>query len=223
MASRTIVGFVLILTLLIGCSTQRVNIPTISESPRTSLILKKPLLVSILDARTTKNKSADVINSIEKGLKDTYGNSLKMVNFFSKTPPGSIALKIRLKANEANFESRIVTFASINSIYSELSISVSNKWSQVVINASQNQTFLNTTFLAQGLWVGTSWVEVELIDNSRNNAEKISFPLVAEHTESNTWGYKSASKASEKSWNIVSQQLIEVMDNVLLQLQETGY
>jgi len=174
----------LILLLIFSCATQRVIVPEISETPRTSIRLNKPVLFSILDARTTKEKSAEVITSIRNGLKNTYGASLKWVDYFSQTPEKYVSVKIRLKANEANFGSRIISVASIQNTFSSLFASVSNNWNQVIVTASHQQTTLGNSFYAEGWWIGTSWIEMEISDNSIGKLEKISFPIVAEHKES---------------------------------------
>lgn len=50
--------------------------------------------------------------------------------------------------------------------------------------------------------------------------EKLLFPIVAEQKESNVWGYKSGHEAVNRSWNLVSQKLIEVLDNILITLRD---
>jgi len=213
----------LIIILIFSCATQRVIVPEISETPRTSIRLNKPVLFSILDARTTKEKSVEVITSIRNGLKTTYGASLKWVDYFSQTPPKYVALRIRLKAIEANFGSRIISVASIQNSFSSLFATVSNNWNKVIVTASQQQTTLANSFYAEGWWIGTSWIELEISDNSSRELQKISFPIVAEHKEPNTWGYRSATKAASESWSIVSQQLIQIMDAILITLRDQGY
>lgn len=215
--------FLILIFLIISCSTQRVIVPQISETPRSSIKLNNPVLFSILDARTTKEKSAEVVKSIRNGLKNTYGTSLKWVDFFSQTPQRNVSVKIRLKANEANFGSRIVSVANIQNTFSSLFATVSNSWNQVIVTASHQQTTLGNSFYAEGWWIGTSWIELEIIDNSIGKFERISFPIVAEHKESNMWGYRSATKAASQSWSIVSQQLIQVMDTILITLRDHGY
>jgi len=214
---------ILVLLLTFGCATQRVIVPKISETPRTSIKLNKPVLFSILDARKTKEKSAEVVTSIRNGLKNTYRASIRWVDYFSQTPEGYITEKIRLKANEANFGSRIISVAYIQNTFSSLFATVSNNWNQVLVKASHQQTTLGTSFYAEGWWIGTSWIEIEISDNLNGKLEKISFPIVAEHKEPNTWGYRSATKAVNDSWSIVSQQLVQVMDTILITLRDRGY
>ena len=100
---------------------------------------------------------------------------------------------------------------------------ISNNWNSVVISASGQQTTLGSTFSAEGWWIGTSWLEIEIIDNRYSKFEKLSFPIVAEHKESNTWGYSSANDAVEKSWGIVSQHFIKIVDSIFLSLRDQGY
>ena len=213
----------LVLLYTIGCATQRAGLPEINDAPRRGLNLVKPVIFSVLDARINKEKSRETLARIRDGLTHVYGNSLEWAEYFDEIPSGKVAVKIRLKANEAIFGLRLVPVAYVqNSLSSTLAIT-SNNWTNVVSVASTQQTLLGRSFVPQGWWIGTSWLEIEIFDKRVGNAEKVNFPIVAEQTEPNTWGYKSASKATNKSWGIVSQHFLQILDTVFLDLRDQGY
>lgn len=57
-----------------GCATQRTSLPEIEETPRTGLNLETPILFSIVDARTNKEDSEEHIQTLRRGLENTYTN-----------------------------------------------------------------------------------------------------------------------------------------------------
>lgn len=109
-----LINFLCLFILISGsCSTQRTMIPKITEQPRYSLKLDKPVLFSILDSRTAKENSNEVISSFKQDLYHIYGKSIKWKDYFEKVPNGNVSINIRFKANEANFGSRIVSTSNI--------------------------------------------------------------------------------------------------------------
>jgi len=133
-----------------SCSTQRTIIPKITEQPRYSIKLNKPVLFSILDSKTAKENSNEVLSSLKQDLFHIYGKSIKWKDYFEKVPNGNVSFNIRLKANEANFGSRIVSTANIKNVYSTLVATVSNNWNSVIANASSQQTLFASSFYAEG-------------------------------------------------------------------------
>ena len=210
----------LVLFYVLGCATQPVFVPEIREMPRRGLNLTTPVIFSVLDARTNKEKSQEIITSIQNDLTNVYGNSLEWTEYFEEIPAGKVAVKIRLKANEANFGVRYVPVTYVQNSFSSALAVTSKNWITVVSTASTQQTLLGTSFVPQGWWIGTSWLEVEIIDNRTGYRERINFPIVAEQKEPNTWGYKSAYRATSKSWGIVSQHLIQTLDTMFLTLRD---
>ncbi len=209
----------LVSLILFGCATQRIILPKISEAPRLNLRLETPMLISVLDARTTKEASEEVIASLKNGLSQTYGNSIQWIEFFEEVPSGRVAVKIRLKANEANFGSRIISAVSVKETFAALHAQVSDHWNSLVTTALARQTTLGTAFAAEGWWVGTAWLQLEIHDMRREPAEQVSLPIVAEQKESNTWGYRSGDKAARGAWNSASQQLIQILDSILVMVR----
>lgn len=214
---------VLVLLLPLGCAVQRVAIPEIRDTPRKGLNLAKPVIFSVLDARTDKERSQEAITSMRIGLSYIYGSSLIWAEYFEKIPAGNVAVKIRLKANEANFGVRRVPIAYVQNRFSATLAVAPNNWVNVVSVASTQQTLLAMSFVPQGRWIGTSWLEVEIVDKRVGESESVNFPIVAEQEEPNTWGYKSASKATNKSWGMVSQHLLQILDSMFLALRDQEY
>lgn len=207
---------VLSLLLVVGCATQRSSQPRISASPRTGISLNTPVLVSVLDARSTDSKSDDAASVLEKDLKEVYGSSIELTDNFAEVPEDRVAVRIRLKANEANFGSRIISVSSIQQSYSSAQAQASGAWSSVVVTASKNRTTLGSSVATEGWWVGTSWIDLKVIDIRDAEKSQFTIPLVAEKKRSNTFGYRTANKVTEEAWGQVQQQLLQVIDEVLL-------
>jgi hypothetical protein len=86
-----------------------------------------------------------------------------------------------------------------------------------VAAASYSET-LDAGFIAEGWWVGTSEIEMALTDLSKGRRVNFTVPLVAEKTESNTWGYRSASSASKKAWKSTEAQFMRVFDDIVTRI-----
>jgi hypothetical protein len=209
---------IVIILVSFGCATQRTTQPRISASPRTNISLETPILVSVLDARSVATKSNDSASILEKDLKSIYGDSIKIFDYFDKVPDDRVALRIRLMANEANFGSRIISASSIEQSYSTAQAEASSAWSSVIATASKTQTTLGSSFLAEGWWIGTSWIELQVIDQ-RQKKNEFKIPIVAEKKRSNTFGYSTANKVVDETWSDVEQQLLQVIDKVILSIR----
>ena len=152
--------FLIVLISCFSCATKRIVVPEISEPPREGLLLTNPVILSLLDARTDKEKSQEILSSIKNGLTNVYGSSTEWAEYFERVPRGKVAVKIRLKANEANFETRLIPLTYVETSFSTTLSTVSTNWSTVVYAASTQQTTFSTSFIPQGYWVGTSWLEL---------------------------------------------------------------
>lgn len=210
---------VLMALVLFGCATQRSSQPRITASSRSSLSVDTPILVSVLDARSTDAKSDDAASILEKDLKDVYGNSIELMDYFGEVPEGRVAVRVRLKANEANFGSRIVSVSTIEQSYSTAHAEASSAWSSVVATASETQTTLGSSVATEGWWIGTSWIELQVVDHRGGERNQFTIPIVAEKKRSNTLGYRTASKVTDEAWSSVEQQFVQVMDEVLIALR----
>jgi hypothetical protein len=206
----------MVLLVTAGCATQRSSQPRITASPRTGLSVDSPILFSVFDARSSDSKSSDAASVLEKDLKKVYRGSIESTEYFSEVPEGRVAVKVRLKANKANFGSRIVSTSTVEQSFSTARAEASSAWSSVVVTASETQTTLGSTVQTEGWWVGTSWVELKIIDNRGDSRSEFTIPVIAEKKRSNTLGYRTANKVTEEAWSRVEQQLLQVMDEVLL-------
>lgn len=207
---------VLLLLALAGCATQRTSQPRITATPRSGLSLQRPILVSVLDARSSSSKSEDAGQVLEEDLKKVYGSSIELADYFSEVPEGRVALRLRLKANEANFGSRILSVSTIEQSYTEAESEVVGPWSSVVATASSTNTTLGTSIVGEGWWVGTSWIEFTVIDHRGDQRKRFSVPIVAEQKRQNTFGYQTADQVTEDAWGQVEQQLLQLMDKVVM-------
>jgi len=204
-----------------GCATHRVSLPEINEQPRTGLTLNEPVLIAVHDARADKSDSEDVVAALEQGLVRVYGSAIERADFFEAVPDGRVAVRVRIMANGADFGSRTISAVAITNAFTTARAQASPGW-QPVVTVAAEQSSVTTVFSADGWWVGTSWLELEIEDKRGNDVEHINLPIVAEEKESNTFGYKSASRASQRAWGKVSQRLFQVLDSLMMTLRDQG-
>lgn len=203
-----------------GCATHRWIVPSISESPRQGVALRSPLRIALLDARSEKRDSEEVVDSLSSDLSSIYGDALSWVPYFEETPEGEVALRIRLMACGADFGSRLVTATAIGVASTRSSAWAETPWGPVVASGTSNRTVLANAFSAEGWWVGTAWLELEIDDRRFAEGERISFPIIAENRQSNLWGYPSGDEAAERAWGAASQTLVRVLDNIVVAIRD---
>ena len=204
-----------------GCATHRASVPEIDETPRIGLTLNQPVLVAVHDARADKSNSEAVLSAIEQGLVRAYGTSIEPVGYFEQVPENQVAVRIRLMANGADFESRIISVVAITNGFATARREASSGW-QPVVSVAAEQSSITTALSTENWWIGTSWLELE-IEDTRGVAERITLPIAAEEREPNTFGYRSASNVSRRAWGRASQQLFRVMDSLLMTLRDQGF
>ena len=61
---------------------------------------------------------------------------------------------------------------------------------------------------------GAAWIDIEAQDYRGAKPINFTLPIVAEHRESNMWGYSSGDKAARIAWQRVSVQLTRAMDTI---------
>ena len=183
--------------------------------------MNQPVLFSVFDARSDKSNSEEVTAAIERGVERAYGSVVEQVGHFAPVPEGRVAVRIRLMANGADFGSRMVSATAISNSFATARAQSSDFWQPVVTVAAEQSSF-TAAFETEGWWVGTSWLEIEIHDERGTEAERITLPIVAEERESNTFGYRSAGRASEKAWVRASQPLFHIMDTLLVPLRDQG-
>jgi hypothetical protein len=204
-----------IIALVTGCQTHRSIIPTINASPRSGIVLKKPINISIKDGRATPDNSVKTVDTLIAGLVSTYQTAIKIVPYFSAAEDSSIEIKINIMEVGAQFGARYITYTTVHNELLVASSAVSTKWGTAVSTAIISQPIYDETIVTEGWWVGTSYLQITFVDNSTNTNTIYNFPIVAEDTQSNTLGYKSAKIATTNSWNKASSSLLNFIDAVI--------
>jgi hypothetical protein len=196
-----------------GCATERHIAPTLSEPPRTGLELKPPILGAVFDGRATQDPK-DAASQLQADLSRIYGTSIEWHSYFTKTPQGRVAVRVRIVMLGASFGNRLVSSTAFANAVSSAQSSAAGPWGSVVGNVSAQQSVLAGSLSGEGWWNGAAWFDLEVQDY--RSAKPISFtlPIVAEHRESNMWGYSSGDKAARIAWQQVSVQLTRAMDTI---------
>jgi hypothetical protein len=202
-----------------ACATERTGIPTISEPPREGLLLSQPVLFAVQDARVEKSDSKAVVAALEQGIIRAYGSAVDELAFYGQVPGGRVAVRIRLLAYGAEFGSRTISAVAITDAISRARASASGTWLPVVDVVAERSS-VTTVFAAEGWWVGTAWLDLEIIDRREGDIPSFTLPIVAEEREPNALGYRSADRASERAWGRASQQLFRVMDSLLMAVRD---
>jgi hypothetical protein len=207
------VSVLIVLAILCGCATERNIAPTISEPPRTGLKLNPPILGAVFDGRASQ-KPKDAASQLQSDLSRIYGSSIEWENYFSKVPQGRVAIRIRTVTLGASFGSRLVSSTAFANAVSSAQASASGPWGPVVENVSAQQSVVAGSLSGEGWWNGAAWFDLEVQDYRGSAPIKFTLPIVAEHRESNIWGYSSGDKAARMAWQQVSAQLTRALDAV---------
>lgn len=208
-----------IAALLPGCATERTGLPSIAAAPRTDLRLARPVMGAVFDGRPTPSDTS-VAETLQRDLTRIYGPSFAWQPYFARVPPGDVAARFRIIALGSVFGSRIISAAAVSTANTRAQGSATGPWGTVVAQATAQQTVFSGAMAAEGWWNGAAWVDVEIEDNRPGRRTRLTIPLVAEHRESNTWGYGSGDRAARVAWERVSAQLIRVVDNSLRMLRD---
>ena len=201
-------------TLLVGCSTERHISPTLNASPRAGLELKPPILGSVFDGRAAQEPK-DAASKLQADLTRAYGTAVEWVDYFTRTPPGRITVRLRIVTLGATFGSRLIsTTAFANAVGSAQGNAV-GPWEPVAANVSTQQSVLAGSFSGEGWWNGAAWIDFEVQDFRDSNPIQFTLPIVAEHREFNMWGYASGDKAAQEAWDRVAAQLTRIVDSVV--------
>lgn len=218
---KKIISITFTLLLSYSCQTHRTIIPTISGNSRQDFKLPKPIIISFRDSRKTMDHSEQVIESLQTGLKAIYGNNIIFKSYFYKTDDNSVAIKVNIKEIGANFGIRTIQYQSYHNQITAVSSSVSTNWGSAVSTAIVSQPVIQNNTIAQGYWIGTSYLEISLVDNLHSEKKIYEFPFVGEDTKNNTWGYKSASIATQNSWDKVSSHFLDLIDSIAMKIIES--
>lgn len=202
-----------IFSVFTGCATERRISATLSEAPRTGLDLKPPILGAVFDGRATQEPKT-VASQLQADLRRIYGSSIEWNEYFIKTPPGRVAVRIRIVTLGASFGSRLISTVAFANAVNSAQVSATGPWGPVVGSVSAQQSVLAGSLSGEGWWNGAAWIDLEVQDY--RGAKPISFtvPIVAEHRESNMWGYPSGDNAARTAWQRVAVQLTRAMDTI---------
>lgn len=196
-----------------GCATERQITPTISEATRSGLELTPPVLGAVFDGRATRD-SKDVASQLQADLSRIYGSSIEWTKYFAKTLPGRVAIRVRIVTLGATFGSRLVSSVAFSNAISTAQVNATSMWGPVVGSVSTQQSVFASSFTGEGWWNGAAWIDLEVQDYRGAVPIAFTLPIVAEHRESNTWGYTSGDKAAQIAWRRVAVQLTRAMDSI---------
>lgn len=212
-------GGAALVAMLPGCATERTGVPSIAAAPRTELRLSRPVIGAVFDGRGAPG-DASVAPTLQRDLARIYGPSIAWRDYFAPVPPGEVAMRFRIVALGSVFGSRIVSAAAISTATARARGSATGPWGTIIAQATAQQTAFTGAMAAEGWWNGAAWVDIEIEDNRPGRRIRLTIPIVAEHRESNTWGYGSGDRAARVAWERVSAQLIRVVDNSVRMLRD---
>jgi len=210
---KIVIVAMIALSVFSGCATERHIAPTLSEPPRTGLNLKPPILGAVFDGRATQAPK-DAASQLQADLSRIYGSSIEWNGYFTKTPKGRVAVRIRIVILGASFGSRLISTASFANAVSSAQGSATGLWGPVVGSVSAQQSVFAGSFSGKGWWNGAAWIDLEVQDNRGTNPVNFTIPIVAEHREFNMWGYASGDKAAHAAWQRVAVQLTRALDSI---------
>ncbi|MBV6639732.1 MAG: hypothetical protein KI791_03390 [Cyclobacteriaceae bacterium] len=211
---------ILLILLTNSCQTYRSLVPTIEGAPRHDLDLENPIMIAFKDSRQQTENSLEMIESLKAGLKTIYGQNIAFQSYFDKTEENHVALKINIKEISSQFGIRTIEYQTYHNQITAISSSVSTYWGSAVSTAIVSQPVVRNNYAAQGYWVGTSYLEIALVDNIHSVKNIYEFPFAAEDMQSNMWGYKSGNTAAQNSWGKVSSHLLDLIDSIALKIIE---
>jgi len=165
----------------------------------------------VYDGRATREPK-DAADTLQADLNRLYGSSIEWSNYFAKTPAGRVSIRFRIVTLGASFGGRLVSSAAFASAVRSAQASATGPWGPVVGSVSSEQSVFAGSFSGEGWWNGAAWVDLEVQDYRGPKPIAFTWPIVAEHRESNMWGYASGDRAEKTAWNRVGAQLTRAMD-----------
>ncbi len=210
---RIAMAAIIVFSIFTGCATERHISPTLSETPRTGLNLKPPIFGAVFDGRTSQEPK-DGAAQLQAELSRIYGSSIEWNEYFSKTPPGRVSVRIRMVTLGASFGSRLIATTAFANAVSSAQGSAIGPWGPVVGSVSAQQSVFAGSLSGEGWWNGAAWIDLEVQDYRGTKPINFTMPIVAEHREPNMWGYVSGDKAARTVWQRVAVQLTRAMDTI---------
>jgi len=184
--------------LMVSCATSKTYAPSeTSTTPRTGFLENTEINVVFFDSRSEKDKSKEVQNSIYNYLNKTYPSArlkkLENSEYFSSPVNNEITLKINLAGYNAGFG--VKSTSGIGSINGQ----------PFVFNG-----------VSDGKWNGLTGIQVNLYDY-RNGEKKYSKKISDVESKPNAFGYKTAQKALQTSFQNVMKGLASFIDQNLME------
>jgi hypothetical protein len=213
------IALLTVLVTLTACATERYISPTLSEVPRVGFDLKPPILGAVFDGRATQEPK-DAASQLQADLTRIYGSSIEWNDYFTKTPPGRVTVRIRIVILGASFGSRLISTTAFANAVGSAQINATGPWGPVVGNVSAQQSVLAGSLSGEGWWNGAAWIDLEVQDSRSTKSVSFTMPIAAEHRESNMWGYTSGDKAARTAWQQVAVQLTRAMDTIFRTLRD---
>lgn len=211
--SCSVATIFMVAILLAGCASERVISPNISGSSRTGLIVSPAILGAVYDGRASQEPN-DAAAILQGDLSRIYGTSIEWTDYFAKTPAGRVSARIRIVTLGSSFGNRLVSSVAFANAVGSAQASATGPWGPVVGSVSSEQSVLAGSFSGEGWWNGAAWVDLEVQDNRGKKPVAFTVPIVAEHRESNMWGYASGDKAAKVAWDRVGIQLTRALDAI---------
>jgi hypothetical protein len=202
-----------IVAILAGCATERTVLPSITASPRTELTVSPPIFAAVYDGRAN-TESIDAAATLKADLSRIYGSSLEWTDYFAKTLAGRVSVRVRIVTLGSSFGSRLVSSTAFTNSVGSAQIRATGPWGPVVGSVSSEQTVAAGSFSGEGWWNGAAWLDLEVQDNRGQSPVAFTLPIVAEHRESNMWGYASGDRAAKLAWDSVGVQLTRALDTI---------
>jgi hypothetical protein len=210
---RVILATLIIMTILMGCATESNISPTLLSPARSGFDLNPPILVAVFDGRATQEPK-DAAKTLQTDLGRLYVKGIEWEDYFSKTPPGRIAVHIRIVTLGASFGSRLISSIAFASAIGSAQASATGPWGPVVSNVTSEKSVFAGSFSGEGWWNGAAWIDLEVQDHRGTKQINFTLPIAAEHRESNVWGYSSGDKAARVAWDRVAVQLTRALDAI---------
>jgi hypothetical protein len=208
-----------ILVVIAGCATERYVSPTISEVPRVGFVLNPPILGAVFDGRIAQEPK-DSASQLQADLSRIYGTSIEWNDYFNKTAPGRVAVRIRIVTLGASFGSRLISSIAFANAVGSAQVNATGPWGPVVGSVSSQQSIFADSVSGEGWWNGVAWIDLEVQDYRGTKPISFTMPIAAEHRESNMWGYASGDKAARTAWQQVAVQLTRAMDIIFRTLRD---
>lgn len=189
---------VLLIILLISCSTSKTYTPTqTSTTPRTGFLENEQINVVFFDSRKDKAQSEEIQQSIVDHLQKTYPSAvvqqLNNSDYFSSPSSNDITLKINIAGYNAGFG--IETTSGVGSINGQ----------PFVFNG-----------VSDGKWNGLTGIGIMLYDY-RDEQKKFTTKISDVVTRPNTGGFATARKALQESYQNVMENLSSFIDQNLME------